>query len=303
MSTNLIAQTPYTGYIPFPEDSAQWSVGYQDQTSISSVQYKMKGDTIINGISYNKIYKGYDLNYSAPDTVLNCFIRQDTANKKVYCRYPYAAYQDSSEFLLYDFNLTTGDTFNLKILPNHITYPLVIVGVDTAQFNSDFRRILYAHVVDTCMQSHCLWGIGMDIELWTEGMGSGHHLFYCEIPKDCCDSSSYNEQCFWQNGHYVSGGGFCDFSTIIKEKNSSETEIFSVFPVPIIETSVIELKSRGCFLIEIYTTLGVKIKSIETSEGQVRFYTDDFALGLYLIKVTNKSKEESEIKKIAVLLK
>ena len=91
----------------------------------------MKGDTILDGVSYNKIYKSFQLNYWAHDTIINCFVRQDTALKKVYVRYPYETYNDSSEYVLYDFSVYTGDTILIKVLPNNISYPIAILADDT----------------------------------------------------------------------------------------------------------------------------------------------------------------------------
>ena len=93
----MSAQTPY---IPFPEDSAQWSIRatgvnpVNGQGYILSYQLKMNGDTIINGVAYNKIYKSYDLSYPSLSDSLHCFIRQDTAARKVYVRFPFNLYNE-----------------------------------------------------------------------------------------------------------------------------------------------------------------------------------------------------------------
>ena len=70
-------------HIPFPTDSAQWSVRHTINSPFSqnSFQYKMKGDTILNGITYHKIYYSLDLAYESPNQTLHCFIREDTTKK------------------------------------------------------------------------------------------------------------------------------------------------------------------------------------------------------------------------------
>lgn len=277
------SQTPYSHYIPFPEDSAQWSVWYMTSSTIDAVQYRMKGDTLINGIGYNKIYKSYNLNYNSIDTILNCFIRQDTASKRVFARYPYSAFQDSSEFVLYDFNLSTGDTFNLKILPNHITYPLAIISVDTMQLNFDFRRVLSANVVDTCGLPYCLWGIGMDHSVtWVEGMGSLANFLYCEIPVNCCFSSGYSEQCFWYNGRYDYGGTFCD-GTGLEELSINEFEKIEVYPNPISSRSTIKFKNPATRSFSIFSSTGIKVKTIDIITSNLELNVDELSDGLYLL--------------------
>ena len=90
-------------YHPFPADSAQWSVRHTINSPFSqfSYQYKMKGDTVINSITYHKIYYSTDLGYSSPNQTLNCFLREDTT-KKIFVKYPYSSGYDTTEFMLYD---------------------------------------------------------------------------------------------------------------------------------------------------------------------------------------------------------
>ena len=293
VSIKASSQTTYTHYIPFPEDSAQWSVWYTNQSLISSVQYKMKGDTLINGINYNKIFKSYNLNYGAQDTLVNCFIRQDTSQKKVYCRYPYNTYNDSSEFILYDFSLTTGDTFFIKILPDQIMYPLAIVSDDTAQITTDFRRVLSLHVVDTCGLPYCLWGIGMDnTEAWVEGMGSLGNLLYCEMPRNCCFTSTYNTQCFWQEGQYLYGGTFCDYHTSIESLNKHDLFTFSVSPNPSNSFITLNVGKNNIKSIGIYDFTGRTLapdflidKDLNESQINVR----NLESGLYFIQIIYSS--------------
>ena len=59
----IFAKATAQTYIPFPTDSAQWSVGHTQYTPLSQTafQYKMKGDTLLNGIIYHKIYYSHDL--------------------------------------------------------------------------------------------------------------------------------------------------------------------------------------------------------------------------------------------------
>ena len=57
---SVFAQIPYTGYIPFPNDSAQWSnhiTFNSPNTGFTSTQYKMKGDTLIDSTTYKNLYQ------------------------------------------------------------------------------------------------------------------------------------------------------------------------------------------------------------------------------------------------------
>ncbi len=91
-------------YKPFPSKMVKVAITVYDPTSNIQVakfyRTEISGDTILNGIKYSKIY--------AIDTSIRFWggIRNDVPNKKVY---QYKA-STGKEKLLYDFNLTVGDT-------------------------------------------------------------------------------------------------------------------------------------------------------------------------------------------------
>jgi hypothetical protein len=291
---SLFAQMPYTGYIPFPNDSAQWSnvkITPSPNFSLATTQYKMKGDTLINAIEYKKIYTSYDLNYNTMDTLLHCFMRQDTAQKKVFVRYPFASYQDTSEYLLYNFNLHYHDTFQLRLIADGLYHNFVITSEDTVQFNFDFRRNIGVMPIDTCQfgVNNCLWGLGVDGgQSWTEGMGSNLSTFIIELGPGAGDSNAYNMQCFWDHGLYASGGTFCNINTGINDLISSKN-LLSVSPNPIIDFAIIDFKNNDIVQLDVFNMMGTLIKKIKLNqEKKYLLSVQDFQNGQYLINATNK---------------
>ena len=273
----------------FPEDSAQWSMWFVGPEGQSSLQYKMKGDTLLNGISYNKIYTDTNINYSYNDSTVHCFIRQDTSLDKVYVRYPYAVYQDSTEYVLYDFNVEVGDTIMVHLFLNHIDYPVWITDDGIAQFNFDYRRIIGIQVVDTCPNPPCLWGPLCDYSIgWVEGIGSGLHFLYPEIGKDSCVNNNYNLQCFWHNGQYVFGGTFCDYHTGIGENFTNTFDPLFVMPNPVSDVSTLNLSTKEVASASIYNLYGQKIKFFESPTEVISIYAHDFNNGSYVVKVISK---------------
>src|SRR4051812_11069780 len=88
LSATLTVFSQTSVYKPFPEDSATWVSDYFSNSCsgyCGTDYYEMKGDTIINGQSYNKIYYRSGSFYT---TFTTCSykgaIRQDSINKKVY---------------------------------------------------------------------------------------------------------------------------------------------------------------------------------------------------------------------------
>ena len=202
VSTQTNAQTSVP-YIPFPTDSAQWSIRRTDNSqTATSFQYKMKGDTLLNGITYHKIYYSLDLNYSSPNQTLHCFIREDTT-KKVFVKYPTVTGIDTAEFMLYDFNVAVGDTVTIKLLyPTDSLFKLVVTNIDSNLFINGYRKYIGLKTAGISM-----WGGGCDNDItWVDGMG-GNGLFYNEFPQLACfDIYSCVMVCFWDKGVYILGG-------------------------------------------------------------------------------------------------
>ena len=118
LPNRVSAQTPYH---PFT-DGCQWSV--------SDEKYMTVGDTIINGVSYMKVYVQRDnhpFEFSLSDARYFTAIRDDSVNKKVYCNMPAGTSifrngvdvgltEAPQEFLLYDYSLAVGETVTFYVI-------------------------------------------------------------------------------------------------------------------------------------------------------------------------------------------
>jgi hypothetical protein len=257
----------------------------------------MKGDTILNGVSYNKIYISTVLSYWANDTVIHSFVRQDTALKKVFIRYPYSSYSDTSEYLLYDFSRHASDTVFIKFISDGQIHRFGVQGEDTAQFNFDDRRYISVIPIDSCFSpvpmSNCLWGGGCDLtKSWTEGIGSNFHPFYIELMPDTCGSSTnyyFLLECFWHNGQYVFGGTFCDYSTGITHDFLSKSERVFVVPNPVTNQSVLDLSGKNISSLEVFNILGELVKKYSAMNGFEIIRASEFESGNYLVNAISNT--------------
>lgn len=95
-----------SAYIPFPGSMIIYGWTQTDYSSPPSVyethRVEVKGDTLIGAYSYKKLYSG-----SSP-FIITAASRNDTLNKKVFIY----SVSTGMEKLLYDFNLSVGDTVN-----------------------------------------------------------------------------------------------------------------------------------------------------------------------------------------------
>lgn len=126
----------------FFTDGSRWvyhtyesSEPQQKQIHSSLEQDIIHGDTSISGLTYAKLYRtlhhtvdvfghNYDLGY---DSIGPSFLRYDTIDKRVY----YLPHIDSTERMIYNFNLQVGDTTPMQ----SIYFPMTVVyAIDTISF-------------------------------------------------------------------------------------------------------------------------------------------------------------------------
>lgn len=158
------------GYIPFPDSNATWRVinCRKNDTwpnincvSYNSFEYRIDGDTIINNLTYSKVY-----NYPGVKRYFGA-IREDSL-KRIYfygsilqVQYQSPCILDSvGEYLLYQFGLNVGDTVSLfKVCQNEP--PREILSIDSIIIKGE-KRLRY-HISNPYL---------LEEEYWIEGIGS-----------------------------------------------------------------------------------------------------------------------------------
>ena len=201
---NSFAQT----YVPFPDSNAIWrQYHHHYDTGINGLvchefQNYIKGDTIINGISYiNVWYKGY---FGLP--VVNCDMYHGhqpafsyrEANKQIYFYF----YFDSIEHVIYDFNLSIGDTFPYPVnfSPFTLLYNKIITSIDSIQLGSTYRKRYFLSEM----------GGALNYVAIIEGIGSTYGLLPDLMPNW---QEKYDELvCFHHDGIDFMASGFpCNY--------------------------------------------------------------------------------------------
>ena len=91
-------------YFPFPEDNAIWNIKYTNTwEGDDEIRYGQIGDTIIESVTYHKIYQLKDSTLIHPESVFCCGFREES--KRIYMKV-----NNLDEQLIYDFNLNVGDS-------------------------------------------------------------------------------------------------------------------------------------------------------------------------------------------------
>jgi len=205
------------GYTPMVVDNARWV--YQGYGALAEERFgfEILGDTIINNTSYKKAYHLQITNgpSNSPiiieDKSLIAVLREDVNTKKVYCLALNIIFQISEEFtcvdemasgeyLLYDFDVTVGDTLSTCL--SQTNEP----GFETIIVESISPEVYDGYTLNTFSCSfnfHLIEGIGFDNGLFQKltpemvPAGNGYRLStYCREVNvnDCKESSNKNIQ-------------------------------------------------------------------------------------------------------------
>ena len=135
-------------YHSFPDSDAIWNVTYGGyQAQFSKYSYTLTSDTIVNSVTYKKIYQqksnypndpwtsGCDWCCPSPAIIYYAgALREDIGSKKVF----YLPVSASSDTLLYDFNLAVGDPVPLSI--NNWCPALQVGSIDSVLIGTSYRK-------------------------------------------------------------------------------------------------------------------------------------------------------------------
>lgn len=192
-------------------------------------QHQITGDSVINNISYKMLFTDVKLtamNGSASGGGVDYvqfynygpeLLRFDSLANKLY----YIMQGDSTEKILYDFSLTTGDTVPN---PNYTGDYNIVDSIETISFFGMTVKKMYISQP----------GNGPDTSQYIiEGMGGSNGLTVLQTHAILVSSYQTTDLICFQSGTnvYPSGIGYCDLFSIIEEPPYFTPDI-SVYPNP-----------------------------------------------------------------------
>jgi hypothetical protein len=271
INNNLIAQT----YTPFPENVAVWDIYEQpgpDGPFFPELyhRYTMTGDTVINSISYNKVYYStYSKQYNVPVKMVKqgyCFaIRQDIPNKKVYRTL--VVNNSTIDTLLYDFDLNIGDKVPETYTNSYAAQ--TVEAIDSITFHGkQYKRFKLKYSI----------GFGAAL---IEGVGNANGLiercfgFFEGGPvlKDFCNSDHSD----------------CSVPLALKIEEADHLDLLlNIYPNPFADETTLnfttEQPKRKAIL---YNVLGKEIQSFNCNSKQLVIQKGELKNGIYFLKITN----------------
>lgn len=247
-------------YRPFPTGDAYWTTERLDdfwQPTGEYTIYKQQGDTIIDTVSYNKLYVRYHL---TTQFVYKGGLREE--NQKIY----YFPKDSAQEYLLYNFDVQVGDTVTNLFSEWNGPYEydtLVVSAINGSEYNlwwPGFQTLIYE-------------GVGESrgpIPKYYEGSVSGGDILRC-----FSDST----------GMVYNNNGPC--LTTISE--TDDNSIIYIYPTP--ANDMVYFKGYQNFqLIKIINISGntVLAQAINSNTGEVTI--SGLPDGLYLVELIGNGK-------------
>jgi hypothetical protein len=254
-------------YHEFPDSNATWNVSWINWGFDGQGQdtYTLGGDTIIYGSTYQKVIQnGY--NFQA--------IREDVAQKKVYIYTFFST--DTTEKLLYDFNLNTGDTLKGYLAMGTGN---IVTSVDSILIGSDYRkRWNMKFGTPTTNVYQIIEGIGSTVGLLTP---------YTDF------ESASNLDCFVQQSQtfypYYSASAVCPEALYnsIADKGTNANSM-TIFPNPTSGVFNIKTNNKSENMLMITDLLGKPVLEKAIRNGEVEIDFSDYQSGIYFVSAFDK---------------
>lgn len=241
-----------------------------------SVNYFLNGDTLINSLTYKRLYKcGHIIDsWQSPNPNTSCYYNYTYCDnlptgflRSQGLQMYYIVYGDTSEYLLYDFNLTVGSQ-----LP--VTYTMCCPGPSVTSIDSIYTPYGYRKrfFINNSPSEYLVEGVGSSYGL-IEPFGpmvDVVHTFVCY---------GLNDTAWFPNQ-----GPYCSVITGAGDEVNKNPAL-KLFPNPASDFAEVLLNNSLPVSIVLYNTFGQVIK---TENNDSNLYVGDLAPGIYFVRVSDE---------------
>ncbi|MBS4012740.1 MAG: T9SS type A sorting domain-containing protein [Bacteroidetes bacterium] len=281
--------------LPMLEENTVWSIMHEKHTLI--------GDTIINELTYKKLYFHNYLEEFTPDSLVYiAAMREDEMNEKVY--FIWKGHDD--EYLLYDFTLEVGNEFIVISPMFYLAGPefhddwgdrkVVVCEIFYQNIADIERKTIKVATHDSHNCSEECWS-----EYWIEGIGSDRGLIYAGACSDNMIDKAYalllcvhkNNSLLYQQEHPCLGEvDNCYIVPIEGNIEEASQKKFNIKAIPsIFKDSFIIQSDTPIEKITIYNIMGKTVFKFHTKElfTQKTIPSSHWEKGLYIVKAESQS--------------
>jgi len=277
-------------YVPFPDSGAVWSEMYNPSMGSNELlcyeRFSLTGeDTLINDISYKKLYIFYTKVFDKSNARCVGGIREDD-QKRVYYNGEgihslkpsgYDTSFTNSGILLYDFSANIGDTIKNGNISLWDPF-LLVEDIDTIQIGNSLRKVY---------QMNIPW------VQWIEGIGNTRGLLFTsgDVPTN---GTWGNLICFIQNDEVIYHSDieyYTDcFPSSVGISNMKLMDFnLIVCPNPVTGNSIrFEWNDNTIRSLELFNLKGAFIENINVvGQNQLEYATNFLQPGLYFYRATS----------------
>ncbi len=290
---NVKAQVPN-----FFVDGSVWSYYTQESyepnmctTQNTLENDSIQGDTVINSISYKKLfalsqvsiqtyYPCYNGTTYPVGTTLK-FIRYDTVTRKLFMKNDTGTYVP--EILLYNFNLIAGDT--IPLIPGYnsgFSGCRIIDSVKSIIFFGIPVRKFYMPYMPSNHQGNYI----------IEGMGGSNGLTFFQ-PQMILSSGGYyltSLNCFKSGNNVYPNGASCPSFIPVGIQELQNKTTLELSPNPNNGSFTITSNNPQLKTIHIYNVLGEEVFHSEINNTKSEIITNNLPTGIYFVKVSSEKE-------------
>ena len=226
------------------------------------------------------------------DGVGSVMVREDTAAGKVYLKYKTGSsipgsnglfVSDTSEFVLYDYHLTAGDSLVMPMSNSEDTSVHVLDSVTIVTIDGIARKMQHFHFTRGFYGQHPGYRV-------IEGIGSEWGLFNLCHPNNF--EVSCNLNCFYNKG--ANPEDLRDIFSLVTcghvigvDDRYREPFLLDIYPNPANSELVVSTQEKGLFLLKV---LDMTCRSYYQGQfkDKCKINVAPWPKGIYLLQVTNK---------------
>jgi len=270
----MISHLSFSQNFDFSSDSdANWTINAFSYGYCYKINpFGIIGDTLIENNVYHKIYQSNDSIWNPLNSKYFCAFRQQ--NEKWF----FVNKEDTTQYLLYDFNVSVNDTIQFNGNPWTFTdFETMgkVIAVDSVLIQDLYRKRIQVTSIT-----------GGFSEYWIEGIGSTNGLFYSA---NYWFDSEYQLMYFYENDSLLYENepyGECLYLPLGNEEIELDTTI-EVYPNPAHDKTTLNVNDLNfkAFNVELYNSNGQLIDSKLDNYSTINFELSNYTAGLYLLKI------------------
>lgn len=266
----------------FGESSTSWKISFCNLDMTGTDSLYINNDTLIDGKTYKKIYNYYDNNS------LIGGLREDTLLGKIWF-YSFYYWNDSTETLIMDLNLSLGDSFYISaaIWPTSTGWSIV-----DSIYYVDNRKCIQ-------LNNQTNWD---DKLTFVEGIGPNITVLYTisnwlnMCPYVICSYKDNELVYISNNSNFI--GCDLDYSSIYDKINNIEDII--LYPNPIQDIGILKFfnPDNSEYTLSIYNILNERVQQYKTYSNFIIIKKENLKSGIYFYNLINNKTNRKTSGKI-----